>query len=204
MPRPQSAAEMSEVRDQLCAAAMRRFAEHGADGLTMRTLAADVGCSPMKAYRYFRDKDELIAAMRAMAFDRFAGALDAAAEGAGDSRAKATAVGEAYVAFALANREAYRLMFESGPIDDTAFPDLAAARARADRSMTAYVEAMIADGVLKGDPRTIGQMFWAAVHGVVLLELTGLLTRGAGADTLRREIMRALFIGLNNDPRLNR
>jgi len=195
---------MSEVRDQLCEAAMRRFAAHGADGLTMRTLAADVGCSPMKAYRYFRDKDELLAAMRAMAFDRFAAALEDAAAGAGDSRAKAFAIGEAYVAFALSNREAYRLMFESGPIDDTAFPALAAARARADRSMTGYVEAMIADGVLKGDARTIGQMFWAAVHGVVLLELTGLLTRGAGADTLRRDLMRALFIGLNNDPRLSR
>jgi AcrR family transcriptional regulator len=183
---------------------MRRFAEHGAEGLTMRTLAADVGFSPMEAYRYFRDKDELIAAMRAMAFDRFAQALEAAAAGAGDSRAKATAVGEAYVAFALANREAYRLMFESGPLDGESFPDLVRARARADRSMTAYVEAMIADGVLEGDARMIGQMFWAAVHGVVLLELSGLLTRGADADGLRREIMRTLFIGLNNDPRLRR
>jgi AcrR family transcriptional regulator len=204
MPRTHSAAEITDFRDQLCEAAMRRFSAHGAVGLTMRTLAADVGCSPMKAYRYFRDKDELVAAVRARAFDRFAATLEAAAAGAGESRARASAVGEAYVAFALVNREAYRLMFESGPIDDAAFPDLAAAKARADRNMTGYVEAMIADGLLKGDPRTIGQMFWAAVHGVVLLELTGLLTRGAGADTLRREIVRALFIGLNNDPRFTR
>ena len=64
---------------------------------------------------------------------------------------------------------------------------------------------MIADGALKGDPRlVIGHMFWAAIHGVVLLELTGLLTRGQDADTLRREMMRTLFIGLNNDPRLAR
>jgi AcrR family transcriptional regulator len=204
LPRPHSAAEISEFRDQLCEAAMRRFAEHGADGLTMRRLAADVGCSPMKAYRYFRDKDELIAAMRAMAFDRFAEALETAATGAGDSRARATAVGEAYVDFALSNRAAYRLMFESGPLDGETHPDLVRARARAGASMTGYVEAMIADGVLKGDPQRIGQIFWAAIHGVVLLELTGLLARGEDADTLRREIMRTLFIGLNNDPRLVR
>lgn len=204
MPRPHSAAEISEVREQLCEAALRRFAEHGADGLTMRTLARDVGCSPMKAYRYFRDKDELMAAMRALAFNRFAEALDTAAAGEGDSRARATAVGEAYVGFALANREAYRLMFESGPFDDETSPDLIEARARANHSMTAYVEAMIADGALRGDPQQIGQMFWAAIHGVVLLELTGLLPRGGGADTLRREMMRTLFIGLNNDPRLAR
>lgn len=204
MPRPHSAAEISEVRDQLCAAAMRRFAADGAEGLTMRTLARDVGCSPMKAYRYFRDKDELMAAMRAMAFNRFAEALEAAAAGEGDSRARATAVGEAYVAFALANREAYRLMFDTAPADGEAFPDLAAARARAGRSMSDYVEAMIAEGALKGDARQIGQMFWAAIHGVVLLELSGVLTRDGGADTLRREMMRTLFIGLNNDARRRR
>lgn len=204
MPRPHSAAEISDFREALCAAAMRRYAEHGADGLTMRTLAADVGCSPMKAYRYFRDKDALVSAMRAMAFDRFAQALEAAAAGADDARARATAIGEAYLAFALENREAYRLMFESGPLDADTAPEVLRARARADRSMIGYVEAMIAEGVLKGDARVIGQMFWAAVHGVVMLELTGVLTRGAGADTLRRELMRTLFIGLNNDPRLIR
>jgi len=204
LPRPNSAAEISDFREALCAAAMRRFAEHGADGLTMRTLAADVGCSPMKAYRYFRDKDELVTAMRAMAFDQFAAALEAASASVDGAREKATAIGEAYVAFALENRWAYRLMFESGPLDVDTAPDVLRARARADRSMTGYVEAMIADGVLKGDPRVIGRMFWAAVHGVVMLELTGVLTRGAGADTLRREIMRTLFIGLNNDPRLGR
>lgn len=181
---------------------MRRFDEHGAEGLTMRTLAADVGCSPMKAYRYFRDKDALMAAMRARAFNRFAEALETAAAGPGDARARSTAVGEAYVAFALANREAYRLMFETAPEGGEAVdPDLAAARARADRSMTGYVEAMIADGALKGDPQKIGRMFWAAIHGVVLLELTGLLGSHGGADALRREIMRTLFIGLNNDRR---
>jgi AcrR family transcriptional regulator len=204
LPRPHSAAEISEVRDELCQAAMRRFAEHGAEGLTMRTLAGDVGCSPMKAYRYFRDKDELMAAMRAMAFDRFAQALEEAAAGEADSRASATAVGEAYVAFALANREAYRLMFDTAPPDGPPSPDLIRAKARADRSMTAYVEAMIADGALRGEPHQIGRMFWAAIHGVVMLELAGLQTRDGGADTLRREIMRTLFIGLNNDPRLGR
>jgi AcrR family transcriptional regulator len=202
LPRPHSAAETTEVREQLCAAALRRFAEHGADGLTMRALAADVGCSPMKAYRYFQDKDELLAAMRALAFDRFSEALEAAAAGAGDSRARSSAVGEAYVAFALENRAAYRLMFDTAPAGGEAYPDLVRARARSSRNMSAYVEAMIAEGALKGDAGRIGQMFWAAIHGVVLLELSGLLARGEDADSLRREIMRTLFIGLNNDPRL--
>ncbi len=41
----------------------------------MRQLAAELGCSPMTPYRYFKDKDEILAAVRAAAFDRFSEAL---------------------------------------------------------------------------------------------------------------------------------
>ena len=197
MPRLRSTTEVAEFREKLCEAATRLFAQHGADGFTMRMLAAEVGCATMTSYRYFKDKDELLAAVRARAYDRFSQALEAAAQAPGDSRAKSAAVGEAYVAFALANREAYRLMFEMSPQDSSRFPDLARAAARAGGTMTGYVRAMIDDGVLKGDPLMIGRMFWAAIHGVVQLELNGVLPPGPGADTLRREMMRALFIGLN-------
>ena len=199
MPRLRSTTEIAEFRDRLCEAATRLFAQHGADGFTMRMLAAEVGCATMTSYRYFKDKDELLAAVRARAFDRFSQALEAAAQTPGDSRAKSAAIGEAYVAFALANREAYQLMFEMSPPDTERFPDLARAGARASGTMTGYVRAMIDEGALKGDPVMIGRMFWAAIHGVVQLELNGVLPPGPGADTLRREMMRALFIGLNTD-----
>jgi len=197
MPRLRSTTEVAEFREKLCEAATRLFAQHGAEGFTMRMLAADVGCATMTSYRYFKDKDELLAAVRARAYDRFSQALETAARTPGDSRAKSAAIGEAYVAFALANREAYRLMFEMSPQDPSRFPDLARAGARASGTMTGYVRAMIDDGALKGDPVMIGRMFWAAIHGVVQLELNGVLPPGPGADALRREMMRALFIGLN-------
>lgn len=190
--------EVAEFRDRLCEAATRLFAQHGPDGLTMRTLATEAGCSPMTPYRYFKDKDEILAAVRTQAFDRFSDALEAAAATPGNSRAKSTAIGEAYVGFALANREAYRLMFGMGVLGEDRFPDLARARARSSANMTAYVQAMIDEGVLRGEARQIGQMFWAAIHGVVMLDMAGLLHQGA--DTLRRDLMRTLFIGLNAVP----
>jgi AcrR family transcriptional regulator len=198
LPRIRPAEEIAEFREKLCEAAARLFVAHGAEGFTMRMLAADVGCATMTTYRYFRDKDELLAAVRARAYDQFSQALEAAAQAPGDSRAKSAAVGEAYVAFALANREAYRLIFDLSPPDTVRFPDLARAAARAHDTMTGYVRAMIDEGVLSGDPELIGRMFWAAIHGVVQLELTGALPPGPGADTLRREMMRTMFIGLNH------
>lgn len=197
MPRLRSSTEVAEFRERLCDAALRLFAVHGANGFTMRMLATEVGCATMTTYRYFKDKDELLAAMRALAYDRFSQMLENAAEGPGNSRTKSTAIGDAYVAFALANREAYRLMFETRPAQAVQSAELARATARANRNMTAYVRAMIDEGAVRGDPELIGRVFWAAIHGVVQLEMNGVLPPGPGAATLRREMMRALFIGLN-------
>jgi AcrR family transcriptional regulator len=199
LPRIRPAAEIAEFRERLCNAATHLFVQHGAEGFTMRMLAAEVGCATMTTYRYFKDKDELLAAVRAQAYDRFSEALENAAQAPGDSRAKSAAVGEAYVAFALANREAYRLMFDMKPPDTAGSPDLVRAAARANHNMTAYVRRMIEEGVLTGDPALIGRMFWAATHGVVQLEISGVMPPGPDADTVRHEIMRALFIGLNSE-----
>jgi AcrR family transcriptional regulator len=75
VPRVLSPEDVSSFRDRLCQAAERLFAEHGPNAVTMRQLAAELGCSPMTPYRYFKDKDEILAAVRAAAFDRFSEAL---------------------------------------------------------------------------------------------------------------------------------
>ena len=49
----------------------------------MRQLAAELGVSPMTPYRYFEDKDDILAAVRANGFNRFAEALETARDGAG-------------------------------------------------------------------------------------------------------------------------
>jgi AcrR family transcriptional regulator len=201
LPRLRTNTEIADFRERLCEAATRLFAVHGAEGFTMRMLAAEVGCATMTPYRYFRDKEELLAAVRAMAYNRFSDALEAAVRAPGDSRDKSTAIGEAYVKFALANREAYRLMFDIRGPDAEPSAELAVAAGRANRNMTGYVSAMIEDGVLEGDAEVIGRMFWAAIHGVVQLELSGVLPPGPGADALRHQMMRALFIGLKSGRR---
>src|SRR5689334_21223523 len=47
-----------------------------AAGDCLRAAGQALGCSPMTPYRYFRNKHEILAAVRTAAFDRFAGALE--------------------------------------------------------------------------------------------------------------------------------
>src|SRR5258708_27185609 len=101
MPRVLSDTDVADFRDRLCEAAERLFAERGPDAVTMRQLAAELGVSPMTPYRYFQDKDDILAAVRTNAFNRFAETLEAAREAGSDAREKGRATGEAYVTVAV-------------------------------------------------------------------------------------------------------
>jgi AcrR family transcriptional regulator len=195
MPRVLSEADVADFRERLCGAAERLFAERGLDGVTMRQLAAELGVSPMTPYRYFRDKDDILAAVRANGFNRFAAALERAREGASGARAKSAAVGEAYLNFAFEHPHTYKLMFDMNQPHEADYPDLVEAAERAGRTMSGYVEDLIAEGELAGDPQQIGRMYWAASHGAVVLEMSGRLPPGAARE-LQKQLGATLSRGL--------
>ncbi|MGO9701208.1 MAG: TetR/AcrR family transcriptional regulator [Xanthobacteraceae bacterium] len=195
MPRNLSVSEIKAFREGLCAVAERLFAERGAQAVTMRELARELDVSAMTPYRYFQDKDEILAAVRAAAFDRFAATIDRAAAIKGSAPARANAVGRAYVDFAFRQPNAYKLMFDVNQPDAERFPDLVRAGRRARQTMAGYTKALVAEGYLTGDPETLGKMFWAMVHGLVMLQLTGRLDPKPDFATLHRTAMRMLARG---------
>jgi len=180
MPRVLSETDVADFRERLCEAAERLFAERGPDAVTMRQLAAELGVSPMTPYRYFEDKDDILAAVRANGFSRFAEALETARASTTGARAVGSAVGKAYVEFALSSPHAYKLMFDFNQPHADKYPELMAAGQRAQKTMTAHVEDALKEGLMAGDPQQIGLMFWAAIHGAVILELAGMLPPGGG------------------------
>ncbi|MDE1986816.1 MAG: TetR/AcrR family transcriptional regulator [Alphaproteobacteria bacterium] len=201
MPRVLSETDLTDFRERLCEVATRLFAEKGPQGVTMRELASALGVSAMTPYRYFRDKDAILAAVRARAFDRFSDALEKAYAGPGTTPERAHAKREAYVRFALEEPAAYRLMFDMSQAGNEEYPDLLRATARAQAQMTEHVYALVEEGMLSGDPELIGHVFWAALHGAVTLHLAGKLspqyklTQQYGIDRIITETMRALGEG---------
>jgi len=195
MPRDLSDAEIKAFRARLCVVAEKLFAERGLHAVTMRELARELGVSAMTPYRYFQDKDEILAAVRAAAFERFAEALERAAKVKGSAAARANAVGRAYLDFAFKESNAYKLMFDVHQTTGGRFPDLDRAGRRARRTMTDYMKALVAEGYLSGDPEVLGQIFWATVHGLVMLQLTGRLDPKPDFTTLHQTAMRLLTQG---------
>src|SRR5271170_8001574 len=112
MPRTLTESELADFRERLCDAAARLFATRGPEGFTLRELAAEVGVSPMTPYRYFKDKDDILAAVRARAFENFAAALEAALAQPGEPAERGAAVASAYMRYAIEKPQCYRLMFD--------------------------------------------------------------------------------------------
>jgi AcrR family transcriptional regulator len=183
LPKNLSERDIADFRERLCDAAERLFAEHGTEAVTIRQLAAGLGVSPMTPYRYFKDKDAILAAVRARGFDRHAQALERAYHET-PTEGRAAAIGAAYVRFALENPEAYKLMFDIRQPNEGDYPDLVRAGERSRRTMTLHLRDLIAAGDLQGDPELIGHMFWAALHGPLMLQFSGMLPARYDAATL--------------------
>lgn len=193
MPKILTDEDVARFRDRLCDVAERLFAEHGAEAVTIRQLAAELGVSAMTPYRYFKDKDAILAAVRARAFDRHADALERARnEAGGDAATRANAIGGAYVQFALEHPEAYRMMFEVTQPTAEAYPDFVRAAARSKATMTAHLLDLKSTGLFDGDPEYVGHLYWAALHGPIMLQLTGMLAPPFDAPALIRGLTAAL------------
>jgi AcrR family transcriptional regulator len=177
--------DLARFKAQLCDVAARLFAEHGAENVSMRQIAGAMGISPMTPYRYFASRDEILAAVRIRGFETFAAALeDAYASTPGDSDARGKAAGEAYIAFAFANANTYRLMFETHQQEDSGEGTLGAAVARARATLSVYGEELIAQGMPEPRARSMETLIWSALHGAVSLEMAGSTPPGSAQEVL--------------------
>jgi AcrR family transcriptional regulator len=187
--------EVAKFRADVCRVAEVLFARHGVEGVTMRQIAAELDCSPTTAYRYFKNKEEILAAVRAAAFDRFCEVIEEATRSSADPRKSARNVGQAYLGFALQNPDAYRMMFDVSQAAVIGNAELTEALARARRSMVAYVTPLIDKGMLRGDARALGQMLWACAHGLVMLRLSGIVADDTELRQLHEKTMSSLVRG---------
>jgi AcrR family transcriptional regulator len=187
MPRTALTQEQIEAfRERAVAAAARRFASEGYDAVTMRALASELGVSPMTPYTYFEDKEDLFAAVKTDAFRRFADRQSEAFEASDEPSERLSSLGRAYVAFALDEPDAYRVMFELRQPTKRNDPELEAQQKRAFSYLRAAAAAAVEAGSIQGDPLTIAHLLWAQVHGIVSLHLAGKLIMGRSLEQLRR------------------
>jgi AcrR family transcriptional regulator len=139
-----------ELRDSVLAAAGKLIEKEGLGGLSVREAARRAGVSHNAPYRHFPDRDALLAALAAEGFAILKKSLD------GKSGRE---LGEAYIRFALAHPERFRLMFRG-----------AQARAMREHFAAAFAG-------LGAEAGVAGAAAWSLVHGLAHLVLDGHLEK---------------------------
>ncbi|MGH6828135.1 MAG: TetR/AcrR family transcriptional regulator [Rhizomicrobium sp.] len=175
MPRILTEADIADFRERLCRLATRLLVERGPENFNMRLLASEMGVSAMTPYRYFKDKNEILSAIRARALVRFASQLERALAAPGTLAEQNTALGNAYIRFALEEQVSYRLIFDFAEPGARPQPELKRAEERLRAAVTEHVRKMVDAGYFEGDPERVGQVFWAGLHGLAALHLAGKL-----------------------------
>jgi AcrR family transcriptional regulator len=173
MPTPLTEAEIDDFRLRLCQEAERQCLQDGVDAVSMRSLAKGLGCSATTPYTYFENKDEIIAEVRAALLNRVCALLEEIAERGLGAAEWARVHTKAFIDFAFKEPHAYRLIYDLDLPNVDKYPTLALANARSVRIRTAYVRQLIAEGYLKGDATSLGYVYFAAVHGLIVLRMTG-------------------------------
>jgi AcrR family transcriptional regulator len=198
MPRTLTQAAVENFRDRLRKIATELFIEAGYDGFNMRELAKRVGVSAMTPYRYFSDKEEILASVRAQAFAGLADRLDSARGLRGSPAEKITAVACAYIEFAQQEQPYYRLMFDFSRPKSASFPDLDLHENRVRSGLTMLMRDLVDRGALDGDPELMAQFLWSAMHGAVALTLAD-ERRSIALFEVVREVRRLVLIGYGPD-----
>lgn len=99
------------TREVIHRAAADLLVESGYAEFSLRKLAARIGYTPTTIYRYFKDKDELVASVLMAGFHEFGRVLAAAAASTPEPFARMDAIGRAYIRFGLEHPVLYRVMF---------------------------------------------------------------------------------------------
>ena len=159
------------LREALIEAALALIAAHGPLGFTFAEAARQAGVSPAAPYRHFRDRDDLLADIARIGFERFAEDLSGAwNDGKPEPITAFTNVGKAYLAFARTQPGYYAAMFEAA-IPPGASPELGAAADRAFAILRSAAE--IVSSRLPREERPPALMMalhvWSLSHGIASL-----------------------------------
>jgi len=164
------------LREELLRLGLEALETEGADELSLRLLAERAGVSKTAPYRHFKDKDAFLGALANEGFRLLCARLERTT---GTDSGRVSAMGVAYMGFAVSRPALYRLM--NSPLICT-LPDEEIFWAR--RSLVMLAETLRAASASSAQEGAIdieaAVAAWAYIHGLVLIRIDGLFPADLG------------------------
>ena len=166
------------LRQALMDTALIHIRQAGAEKLSLRAVARDLGVSQSAIYRHFSDKNALLTAIVSQGFEMLGSAMKAAAN---DYHAEPVEslrrVGQTYIKFAYSHPETYRLMFGMRP-HEMESEELKVSSTEGYCVLSEIIQAGIEQSLFLQMPEEqLSLSAWSFVHGVASLAIDGQITR---------------------------
>jgi AcrR family transcriptional regulator len=188
---PRQSYHHGNLQEALILAAKKMVRDDGAEHLSLRAVAGEVGVSPSAAYHYFPDKDALISGVGQVLFDELADLqMQRIEQFPGDdaesARKRFRALGEAYFDWAVTEPNLFRLMFGAFcSIEEDDGSQLAREESPAWKLLQKGLDDLLSAGALNPAMRPYGEILsWSAVHGACALIIEGHLPKEAFGSVL--------------------
>ncbi len=176
-----------DLQVALLRAAGKILEKEGVEALSLRDIARRAGVSHSAPYRHFAEREALLAALAAEGF-ALLGQAQRGAAAAGGLRA----MGEAYVLFALAHPQRFRLMF-GGQVQIARHARLREVATKAFEGLSGALSARLPEAQGAGDASIAA---WALVHGLaqLLLEdrIAAAARRGRSEAAFVRDVLASI------------
>jgi len=169
--------ERDETRAKIMNAARELFAREGYDAVSMRRIAEAIEYSPTAIYVHFNDKEDLFRQLCNEDFGKLSEVATRLAK-VPDPVERIRQVGHAYIRFALAHPNHYRLMFMTAHPHADLDEEAMCRKGNPDEDGYAFLKAAVSEAIDAGrireefaDSELLTQTLWAAVHGMASLQI---------------------------------
>ena len=165
-------------RDEILETARNLFVTHSYEAVTIRKIAAEIGCAPGTIYLHFADKAEIFGTLCEETFSKLSQRLAAIADDDDDPLECLRRAGRAYIAFGLEHPTHYQITFvvakNSGGAETHAGDDqLLEAGTRCFGHLHRMVQRCADENALRiASVDEVSQVLWTSLHGLVSLLIT--------------------------------
>ncbi|HXY95033.1 MAG TPA: WHG domain-containing protein [Acidimicrobiia bacterium] len=184
-----------EQRQAILVAASRILSDEGAGALTVRRIASEAGCSTMGLYSRFGGKEGVVDELYVEGFRHLCDGMSAVPK-TDDPVTDLRECARAYRTTALSHATHYMVMF-GGAVPEfvPTRPSLGVAHIAFER-LVRQVQRCIDAGTFKGDAAEIAEVWWGAMHGLVMLEIVGIRPTKADPGARYDRLLDTLVDGL--------
>lgn len=193
-------ARRRSIEAEIRAKALDLFAVHGYRSVSMRAIARELGWSATALYRYFDNKEALLAAIRADGFVQIQIILSTVRVQARSAFEAAEMAMKGYVNFALNSSALYQLMYELDQGAIAAVHDVVESRQLAFNEAIGLSNDVLREMGKTGDATEMAHLLWLNAHGLAALAVANQLDLGKKLDDLLEPAINALLRGLGREP----